>query len=167
MSETEKDIERRRAATCSRSSDTPTITFDFRNAEWLASNPRFATFNSGGWFLLYDGAIITDGTVALPSIPSETAWRTMSHAPVDVFMQFLLHFKDELILIREREKGEARVAELETAIRSALLELYPPARPAMCRRILRAAMGEDPDQIYNAEPVSSANETSPSVGATE
>jgi hypothetical protein len=49
---------------------------------------------------------------------------------------------------------------LKKAIRSALLELYPPARSASCRRIVRAVIGEDPNQIYNNERPERESETS-------
>ena len=56
-------------------------------------------------------------------------------------------------LATHAEELERECDALKKAIRSALLELCPRARPSMCRRILRAAMGEDPDQIYNSEPI--------------
>jgi len=45
-----------------------------------------------------------------------------------------------------------RAAEMERAINTAIIELVPPARPSVCRRVLREALGQPPHQIYNTEP---------------
>jgi len=50
----------------------------------------------------------------------------------------------------------ARAAEMERALNTAIVELVPPARPSVCRRVLREALGQPPHQIYNTEPPPSA-----------
>ena len=58
----------------------------------------------------------------------------------------------EIALCEFARKMERERNSFKKAICGALLELYPPARPAICRRILREAMGQDPNQIYNNNP---------------
>jgi len=68
------------------------------------------------------------------------------------------HAKDEVI----RVSRVCRLLKLENdiyrnAIEQAIVELCPRARPSQARRILRIGLGQDPEQIYNAEPDSSGN----------
>ncbi len=46
----------------------------------------------------------------------------------------------------------ARAAEMERALITAIIELVPPARTSVCRRVLREALGQPQHQIYNTEP---------------
>ena len=63
----------------------------------------------------------------------------------------------EFVLADVARKLERERDTLQASIKSAIIELCPPARPSQVRRILRKAMGQPEWQIYNDDPISSAN----------
>jgi hypothetical protein len=63
----------------------------------------------------------------------------------------------EFVLADVARKLERERNDLQAAIKSAIIELCPPARPSQVRRILRKAMGQPEWQIYNDDTTSPAN----------
>jgi hypothetical protein len=101
--------------------------------------------------ILYDCGVLDEDTA-----PEE--WVQLARQLESELVDWMQHAKDEVI----RVSRVCRLLKLENdiyrnAIEQAIVELCPRARPSQARRILRIGLGQDPNQIYNAEPDSSGN----------